>query len=63
MSREDRARELIQSLRGMNRNDAIDEINNLISGFQASKRNSNYGPEMNEIERALRILYDARDNL
>lgn len=57
MSREDRAREFIDSLRGENRENAIRQINDELERYKNSKRNSNYGPEMNEIERAISILY------
>lgn len=63
MAREEQARQIIESLQGEDREYAIDKIRESIDEWRNVKRNSNSGAEMGEIERALKILYNALENL
>ena len=57
MGWESNAREIANNARN------ADEVRDAITRYQNSKKASTYGPETNEIEAALRILYSAEDRL
>lgn len=55
MSWQSNAQEVVNNAR------SADDIRDAIERYKNSKRASTYGPEMSEIEAALRILYNALD--
>lgn len=60
--REEKAIELVESLQDESVDYAISELQRKIENLRRVKETSSYGPEMSDIENALKVLYRAIEN-